>query len=105
MGMAEPHPLADILGQIVRDEGAHLVAKRQFIRREAQIHGSAPLICPILASDAIANDRPRPAFLQPNWRSLGIARGFSIVSRRRAEPSSGSRAGKGPEWPIYQEKP
>jgi len=55
--------------------------------------------CPILASGAILDDRPQPAFLQPNWRSLRVARGFSLVSRRRPARSWARlrvASGKGP---------
>ncbi len=35
---AEPHLLADVRGQIVGDEAAHLVAERQLFLAEAQVH-------------------------------------------------------------------
>jgi hypothetical protein len=38
-GIAEPHPFADVVRQIAGDEGAQLVAKRQLVGRETQIHG------------------------------------------------------------------
>ena len=37
--VAETHALADVGGQVVADEGAHLVAERQLFRGEAQVHG------------------------------------------------------------------
>src|SRR5260370_39017430 len=37
-GMAEPQPVADILGQAIADKAAHLIAKRQLVVAEAKIH-------------------------------------------------------------------
>ena len=42
--VAEPHPLADVTRQAIAEKGAQLVAKRQFIGREAQIHRSSSFV-------------------------------------------------------------
>src|SRR5204863_9179435 len=42
--VTEPHPLADVTRKVVAEEGAQLVAKRQFIGGEAQIHRSGSFV-------------------------------------------------------------
>ena len=46
--IAEPHPLADVVRQMIADEGSELVAKRQLIRGEAQVHSRSPLSSAII---------------------------------------------------------
>ena len=40
--IAEPHPLADVVRQIVADEAAQFVTKRQLVGGEAKLHGPSP---------------------------------------------------------------
>src|SRR6516225_123979 len=41
--IAEPHPLADVLRQMIADEGAQLVAELDLVGGKAQIQGPSPL--------------------------------------------------------------
>jgi hypothetical protein len=42
--VAEPHPFADVTRQVIAEKGAQLVAKRQFVGGEAQIHRYGSLV-------------------------------------------------------------
>ena len=53
--IAEPHLVADVGRQVIADETAHLIAKRQFLGAEAKIHCAA---LPVVCAQAVYTERP-----------------------------------------------